>query len=418
MRDQFNPFVGDLSPQDSPGILPQNVKAKHYEVELEPDLEIGTFKASSTVHLSVLEPSTFILFNCVEIEILSTEIVEASGNVIKIPRVHYDEEKETMVVPLGDEISAGEEVKLKQRFKGRINNAKTMAGFNRSRYRNADGEEKWMGSTQGQPTGCRRIFPCVDEPAAKAIFSFTVLVDENLTCLGNMDITEDKLVYSSGLATLKRKVKFNKTPLMSPYLVAFIVGELNYIESTEYRVPLRVYAAPDQDINQARRALEFGVCAMMHHEETFGSPYPLPKLDMIAVPGHGGAMENWGCVIYDDKLLLRDESNASAQEVYLTASVITHELAHQWFGNLVTTAWWDSTWLNEVSLAMHMGNRKPLHLSLVIVLSFITFESILMWLLVSTSQYTNKLRSRLLTGRLVTLSSQCTHDGTSGRTLL
>jgi len=349
MREQFNPFIGDLRPQNSPGILPQNVKATHYEIELEPDLENATLTGSSTIHFSVLEASTFILLNCVEIEILSTEVIEASGNVIEIPKVHYDKTNETMMVPLGQEIAAGEKIELRQSFRGRINNAKSMAGFNRSRYRNTDGKEKWMGSTQGQPTGCRRIFPCTDEPAAKAIFSFNVIVDEDLTCLGNMDVAADISIYSSAFVRPKKKIVFNKTPLMSPYLVAFVVGEFNYIESTKYRVPVRVYAAPDQDITTAERALEFGVRAMTHHEKTFGSPYPLPKLDMVAVPGHGGAMENWGCVIYDDKLILRDDSNASAQEVYTTARVITHELAHQWFGNIVTTAWWDSTWLNEVS---------------------------------------------------------------------
>jgi len=372
MRDRFNPFIGDLSPPNSPGILPKNVKATHYEIELEPDLDNGTLRGFSTIHISVLEPTTFILLNCVEIEVLSTVVIEASGNVINIPKVHYNEEKETMMVPLEEEIAAGEMVKLRQNYVGRINDAKTMAGFNRSRYRNIDGKDKWMGSTQGQPTGCRRIFPCTDEPAAKANFSFNVIVDSNLTCLGNMDIVAENLIYPSGLVTSKKNVFFNKTPLMSSYLVAFVVGELNYIESTKYRVPVRVYAAPDQDINKAHRALEFGVRAMIHHEETFGSPYPLPKLDMIAVPGHGGAMENWGCVIYDDKLLLRDDSNASAQEVYTTARVITHELAHQWFGNIVTTLWWDSTWLNEVKQFSTMKVAESTESSLTLVIPFIS----------------------------------------------
>lgn len=350
MRDAFNPFIGDFSSQDSPGLLPKNVKVTHYEVELEPDLENATFTGSSVVDISVVEPSTFILLNCVEIEILSTEIIKPSGSVIKIPKVHYDKEKETLMVPLNDEIAAGRIVKLRQTFKGRLNDAKTMAGFNRSRYRGFDGSEKWMGSTQGQATGCRQIFPCTDEPAAKATFSFALIVDQGLTCLGNMDIASETDIHTSAITAPKKKVVFNKTPVMSPYLVAFVVGELNYIESTKYRVPVRIYAAPDQNISKAQRALEFGVDAMIHHEKTFGSPYPLPKLDMVSVPGHGGGMENWGCVIYDDKILLRDESNASAQEVYTTARVVTHELAHQWFGNIVTASWWDSLWLNEVRL--------------------------------------------------------------------
>ena len=354
MRDAFKPFIGDLGPQTSSGLLPTNVKAIHYEVELEPDLANGTLTGTSVVTLFVLEPTLIILLNCLEIEVISTEIIEQSGNVIKIPKVHYDVERETISILLRAAIAAGQTINVKQSFKGQMNHAITMAGFNRSQYRGFDGKEKWMGSTMNQPTGCRQIFPCIDEPAAKATFSFTLNVDKDLTCLGNMDVKSETVIQSSALTSPKKKVIFNRTPPMSSYLVAFVVGELNCIESTEYRVPIKIYAAPDQDIGKSHQALEFGVQAMIHLEQVFGTPYPLPKLDLISVPGHGGAMENWGCVIYDDKILLRDESNASAQDNYQTAYTVTHELAHQWFGNIVTNAWWDSLWLNEVSLNSHI----------------------------------------------------------------
>jgi aminopeptidase N len=137
-----------------------------------------------------------------------------------------------------------------------------------------------------QSSGIRQIFPCADEPGLKATFAATMIADQGLTCLSNMDIASEE-VNNVG----KKTVVFNKTPPMSSYLFYFVVGELNYIESNEFRVPVRIYATPDQDIKGGKFALDVSAQAMMMHEKTFGSPYPLPKLDSIAVPGHSGGME-------------------------------------------------------------------------------------------------------------------------------
>ena len=280
MRDQYNPFTSGSDPHLGAHRLPTNVKPTHYGIRLEPDLEKASFEGSIDIHLDVLQESTFILLNAVELDILTTHVI-AGGKYVKVPKVQYNEAQQTLMVPLPEPIQAGSKIQLRQTFKGRLNDAKTMAGFNRSTYTGYDGKTKWIGSTQGQPTGARQIFPCMDEPNLKATFRATLTVDQGLTCLSNMDI------YSSSPTPNGKKnvYVFNKTPLMSTYLIAFVVGELNYIESTTYRVPIRFYATPDNVIQDGAFALDVGVKAMISHEKTFGSPYPLPKLDMIAVPG-------------------------------------------------------------------------------------------------------------------------------------
>ncbi|KAH8765892.1 puromycin-sensitive aminopeptidase [Hyaloscypha sp. PMI_1271] len=342
MRDNYNPSIGQSSPENADYRLPKNVKPTHYDLHLEPDLENGSFGGSVVIHFDVLQDTKFILLNSDEIKILTTVLVQSSGKSTKIESVHYHELQQTIMIPLPESIPAGSKIRIRQTFKGRLNSSKKMSGFNRSRYIGRDGKPKWFGSTQGQPTGIRQIFPCADEPGLKATFSSALIVDQGLTALSNMDIASEEKISSD-----KKKVVFNKTPLMSTYLVAFVVGELNYIESNDYRVPVRIYATPDRDIKQGAFCVDVGARAMISHEKTFGSPYPLPKLDMVAVPGHAGAMENWGCVIYGEQYLVSDESDASAKDNLSKAYVVTHELAHQWFGNIVTPSWWDSIWLNE-----------------------------------------------------------------------
>jgi aminopeptidase 2 len=343
MREQYNPFIGQSDLVDAEQRLPTNVKPTHYDILLQPDLDNASFEGSVAISLEVLEDSTFILLNAVDLDILTTDIVVVPGNVHKIRKVHYHKVQQTVMVPLPETIPAGTKMKLLQTFRGRLNDSKTNSGFMRSSYKGLDGKSKWIGSTQGQPTGIRQIFPCADEPALKATFSATLIIAKGLTCLSNTDVASEQSSHND----TRKMVVFNKTPLMSTYLVAFVVGELNYIESNDFRVPVRVYATPDHDIKGGKFALDVGARAMISHEKTFGSPYPLPKLDMVAVPGHSGGMENWGCVIYDEKYLVQDESGAAANDLITAANIVIHELAHQWFGNIVTAEWWNTLWLNE-----------------------------------------------------------------------
>ena len=223
-----------------------------------------------------------------------------------------------------------------------------MAGFYRSSYKDRDGSTKYIATTQMEPTDARRAFPCFDEPALKAHYTITLVADKSHTCLSNMDQASEKEVDSKITGGKRKAIKFNETPLMSTYLLAFIVGELNQIETNSFRVPVRVFATPDKDIEHGRFSLDLAARTLDFYEKTFDSKFPLPKMDMVAIPDFSaGAMENWGLITYRVVDVLYDEKTSGALTKQRVAEVVQHELAHQWFGNLVTMDFWDGLWLNE-----------------------------------------------------------------------
>ena len=217
-----------------------------------------------------------------------------------------------------------------------------MAGFYRSNYTNREGETKTMVSTQFESLDARRCFPCVDEPGRKATFQCTLVVKEELVALSNMPVLEEKPAGNG-----RKQVKFETTPMMSTYLLAFVVGEFDYIEGkTENGVLLRVYTPPGKQ-RLGDFALEVGLKALDLFDKTFGEKFPLPKMDMVGIPEFAaGAMENWGLITYREVDLLLDLVNSSADQKMRVCTVVVHELAHQWFGNLVTMEWWSDLWLN------------------------------------------------------------------------
>lgn len=260
--------------------------------------------------------------------------------------ITYDEAKQVSKIDLQDAIPAGGKTTLEVKFTGSLNDQ--MAGFYRSTYKKPDGTEGILATTQMEANDCRRAFPCFDEPSHKAKFTVTLIADKHLTCLSNMDVASETEVTSEVSGTTKKAVKFNPTPLMSTYLVAFIIGELNYIETTKFRVPIRVYAPPSSDIEHGRFSLDLAARTLEYYEKIFGADFPLPKMDMVAIPDFAaGAMENWGLITYRVVDLLFDEKTSGAAMKERVAEVVQHELAHQWFGNLVTMDWWEGLWLNE-----------------------------------------------------------------------
>lgn len=257
------------------------------------------------------------------------------------PEVSYDEKTQVSKIEFPDAISQGSKAQVEIKFTGQLNDK--MAGFYRSTYKKEDGTEGLLATTQMEATDARRAFPCFDEPALKATYTITLVADKKLTCLSNMDVASETEVGSG-----KKAVKFNKSPLMSTYLIAFIVGELNYIETNEFRIPVRVYAPPGQDIEHGRFSLNLAAKTLAFYEKVFGQEFPLPKMDQVAIPDFAaGAMENWGLITYRVVDLLLDEKSSGAATKERVAEVVQHELAHQWFGNLVTMDWWEGLWLNE-----------------------------------------------------------------------
>lgn len=287
------------------------------------------------------ENTDFISLNSNEIDIHSA-IVSSKGSVVESkPEIALNKDDQVATIKFNHALAAGSDAQVKLTFTGILND--NMAGFYRSSYKQ-NGETKYIASTQMEPTDARRAFPCFDEPALKAKFTVTLVADKSMTCLSNMDVASETDVQGGA----KKAVKFNTSPLMSTYLIAFIVGHLNFVESKNFRVPIRVYATPDQDIEHGRFSLELAAKTLAFYEKAFDNEFPLPKMDMVAVPDFSaGAMENWGLITYRIVDVLLDEKTSGASRKERIAETVQHELAHQWFGNLVTMDFWDGLWLNE-----------------------------------------------------------------------
>ncbi|KAL1382983.1 aminopeptidase 2 mitochondrial precursor [Phyllosticta capitalensis] len=327
-------------------VLPKNVKPIHYDLTLEPNLETFEYEGKVVIELDVVENSNSISLNTLDLKIKSTTVSSGGATISSNLDLSYNEDTQTTKVSFKETIPAGSKATLTQTFTGTLNN--NMAGFYRSSYNGADGKQKYMATTQMEPTDARRAFPCFDEPALKSKFTITLIADKHLTCLSNMDAVAEKDVESKMSGGTKKAVTFRETPLMSTYLLAFIVGELNVIESNDFRVPVRVFATPDKDINHGKFSLDLAARTLDFYEKKFNSPFPLPKMDMVAIPDFSaGAMENWGLVTYRVVDVLFDEKTSGASTKQRVAEVVQHELAHQWFGNLVTMSFWDGLWLNE-----------------------------------------------------------------------
>ncbi|KAK3341528.1 peptidase family M1-domain-containing protein [Lasiosphaeria hispida] len=327
-------------------LLPANVIPRHYHVTLEPDFKKLTFEGTVVIDLDVVDDSKSISLHTIELDIHNAKITSGGQTISSSPAVTYNEATQVSKFDFDNTVAKGSNAQLEVKFTGVLNDK--MAGFYRSTYKNPDGTEGILAVTQMEPTDARRAFPCFDEPSLKAEFTVTLIADKSLTCLSNMDVGSETEVQSTISGGTKKAVTFNKSPLMSTYLVAFIVGELNMIETNDFRVPVRVYAPPGQNIEHGRFSLNLAAKTLEFYEKVFGIEFPLPKMDQIAIPDFAqGAMENWGLVTYRVVDLLLDEKVSGAATKERVAEVVQHELAHQWFGNLVTMDWWDGLWLNE-----------------------------------------------------------------------
>lgn len=327
-------------------VLPSNVVPRHYDLTFEPNFETFKFDGFSSIDLDVVEDSKTISLNTLKLDLKSTTVLSDGAIITDSPQITYDEAKQITHIELGKTIPAGAKVKLQQNFTGILND--DMAGFYRSSYTGPDGKPAYIAGTQMEATDARQAFPCFDEPALKATFTITLIADENMTCLSNMDVDSETRVDSKMTGGKRKAVRFNKSPLMSTYLVAFIVGKLKHFSTMDFRVPIKTWVTPDQDEADGRFSTELAAKTLKFYEKAFGIDYPLPKMDMVAVPDFSsGAMENWGLVTYRVVDVLLNEKTSSTSTKERVAEVVQHELAHQWFGNLVTMDFWEGLWLNE-----------------------------------------------------------------------
>ncbi|MCU1343916.1 MAG: putative Peptidase rane alanine aminopeptidase [Acidimicrobiia bacterium] len=318
--------------------LPRSAVPRRYVIELEPDLEAATFAGSVAIELDVTEPSRELVCNVAEIEIDEAYVVDHAGGRHEASTT-VDPELERVAFTVDQPLSGA--VTLHVRFRGVLNDL--LRGFYRSTFVDDNGQQSVIATTQMQATDARRAFPCWDEPELKATFSVALVVDESLVAISNGPET-GRTTRADG----KHVVQFAETMVMSTYLVAFVVGPLEITDAPAVRgIPLRVVHVPgkghltDFAIRCATAALEFYV-------DYYGIPYPSDKVDLVAMPDFAaGAMENLGCITFRESLLLVDPDTATTNERRVVADVVCHELAHMWFGDLVTMRWWNGIWLNE-----------------------------------------------------------------------
>ncbi|KAB0796160.1 hypothetical protein PPYR_10221 [Photinus pyralis] len=318
--------------------LPTSVLPKHYQLTLTPDFTTFTFKGEVSVEIQIVKETDKIVLNALDLAVQSANLKEAHTKHVP-SKISVLPETETAEFAFSQPIPPGDYT-LNIQFTGEVNDK--MKGLYRSKYVNQEGEDRYAAVTQFESTDARRCFPCWDEPALKATFDISLIVPPKLEALSNMPV---KTVGNVGDLV---RYDFERTPIMSTYLVAAVVGEYDYVEDrSDDGVLVRVYT-PRGKKEQGLFALQVATKVLPYYKEYFNIAYPLPKIDLIAIADFSaGAMENWGLVTYRETCLLVDPENTSAVRKQWIALVVGHELAHQWFGNLVTMEWWTHLWLNE-----------------------------------------------------------------------
>ena len=327
-------------PDESSYRLPKTVLPERYELTLAPDLSAFTYTGEERVAVQVSEPVREILLNAHEdLEIHEAALSNAAGDRLTGTVTRVPEEERARITLSGTAAPGAWTLELK--FNGILNDK--LAGFYRSIYTDADGTQQVIATTQMEAVDARRAFPCWDEPEMKAVFSVTLVVDEGL-----MAVSNGQQISETPLGNGKKAVKFADTIKMSTYLVCFVVGKLEATEPVDVDgTPLRIVFVPGKR-HMADFALEVGAFTLRFFTDYYGIPYPGDKLDMIALPDFAaGAMENLGAITYRETALLADTATASHADLERVADVIAHEIAHMWFGDLVTMKWWNGIWLNE-----------------------------------------------------------------------
>jgi len=326
----------------APGRLPKNVVPIDYDIAVTPDAATKTLTGTETVSLKFRTATDRIVFNTLNQQLQN---VRLDGK--PVANVNTDNAAQLTTVMLAAPAKAGMH-KLTLSYTGVIEIRPQ--GMFVQPYTKADGGQGVMLTTQMESTDARRMFPCWDEPAFRARFLLTVTVPAQWATIGNMPIA--KRVVHGKLAT----TTFERTPRMPSYLVELTAGQLREVSATSGKFKFGVWAVAGQE-SEGKYALANAQQILADYNRYFGYPFPLPKLDSIAIPGgFSGAMENWGAITYNDQVLLvsKDSSTAERQGVYSTQA---HEMAHQWNGDLVTMGWWDDLWLNE-SFASWMAAKE------------------------------------------------------------
>jgi aminopeptidase N len=334
----------------TPGKLPKDVIPVEYQAHLAPDISANTFSGTETVEIEVLKATSTIMLNAAALDIDSAALSGKGMKDLKLTPV-LDEKQETLSFSLPQPLAPGR-YRLELAFRGKIN--REGRGLFYVNYQAGKADKKLIATTM-EPTDARRMLPTWDEPAFRARFRLSVDLPAGLKAYSNTPVDKQ-----TGIAGGKQRISFKPTPKMPSYLVVLAAGEFERISTKQDGVEIGVVTTEGKKekgafaLNASRDLLHF-------YNNYFGVPYPLAKLDQIAIPnGFNGAMENWGGIVYNENTLLYDPKTSPEHIKQLTFSVNAHEMAHQWFGNLVTMAWWDNLWLNE-GFASWMASKATEH---------------------------------------------------------
>ncbi|CAN5488537.1 M1 family metallopeptidase [soil metagenome] len=324
-----------------PGRLVQPSAPRNYELTIEPSADFASFKGRVVIDLQVDAPTRTVVLNS------SRLVIDAATLDDQAATSALDAPNETLTITTAVPIEPGAH-KLALDYHGEI--SEEIDGLYRVDYEDSSGKTRML-ATQLEPTGARRLLPCFDEPRFRATFNVTALVPSRFVAVSNGEVVSREKVDATN-----DRVKFAPSLPMASYLVALFVGPFEHVESTRNGITVRVFTMPGK-AEQAREALASSQAVLEFYGEYFGIPYAQAKLDQVAVPGgFNGAMENWGAIAYNEATLLFDarvDSPARRADIW---SITAHEIAHQWFGDLVTMRWWDDLWLNE-GFATWMANK-------------------------------------------------------------
>ncbi|KAJ3061776.1 hypothetical protein HK102_008995, partial [Quaeritorhiza haematococci] len=336
--------------------LPSWIRPITYTLDFVTDVEKFKFYGSVSIHVNVTETSPILVLHAADLDLADLRVVplSAGDDQVIVPIANTTNDQEQVVFSFEPKLAVGEYTVI-LKYAGILTDS--LHGYYKSRFiSKVDGKKKYIATTQFESSDARRAFPCFDEPAMKATFIITMTVPQGYHALSNMPTTDVQSVepptaiaHSIDSSSTWRKFSFTETKRMSTYLVAFIVSNFESIEgyASNGRIRVGVWTQPGRT-ELGRYALDVAIKILEFYEKRFQVEYPLPKSDLIAIPDFAaGAMENWGLITYRDTALLYDSTLSSAVNKQRVATVIAHELAHQWFGNLVTMAWWNDLWLNE-----------------------------------------------------------------------